>query len=521
MKFKEQRGFTLVEMLVALLIAGIFFSVFVGVVLATFETLRSGDERTVAQQNARVGLNFIVDDIRHSTEITPLRLRAYRDWADGGFPIADDTLDPHYLTDVDAWPIYRRSVDSDTKGYIDLDIDGGDGDGDEYEDFRDDGFPYDVRAIAPNRLELLTYGSTYYPNTEYWAGFASPYDIDNNLIPNATASETRVTYEHQLVAPHQEIYEGSFSGLEKEFNLVINRSDPAAGAIQQFSDFVIVRSFEALNPTIERPDVGGTEEAGQGDLGPVSDQLYIDQPYFRQQVADHVINLRFRYWHISGSTMLEIRYDPEEANIGGSGINTDDGYYRYYDIYGNEIYVWYNHRSSEMVPLIPTDPDDNDWDNVPANSFYIYGGDDGDDEYQRGLLLFEGWRYVNAVSVTVKTANNQTLNIYKSSINYAITDPDHPDYGMGFIDFGLGQAQEDMLGTLNEYDPFFQAADNVRAGTVPGFGFDFVEPNMNPNYNANAFTTLQTLVVSPALEESSDLAINGLRYGLGYKGNIY
>jgi Mg2+/citrate symporter len=62
----------LVEMLVALMIAAIFFSVLTGVILATFETLRTGDERTVAQENARVGLNYIANDIRHATEIAPL-----------------------------------------------------------------------------------------------------------------------------------------------------------------------------------------------------------------------------------------------------------------------------------------------------------------------------------------------------------------------------------------------------------------------------------------------------------------
>ncbi|MCX6645535.1 MAG: prepilin-type N-terminal cleavage/methylation domain-containing protein [bacterium] len=63
MNLRQQKGFTLVEMLVALMISAIFFSIFVGVVLATFETLRSGDERTVAQQNARIGLNYIANDI--------------------------------------------------------------------------------------------------------------------------------------------------------------------------------------------------------------------------------------------------------------------------------------------------------------------------------------------------------------------------------------------------------------------------------------------------------------------------
>jgi len=505
----------LIEMLVALMIAGIFFSIFVGVVLATFETLRSGDERTVAQQNARVALNYIANDIRQANEIAPLRLEAYRDWATGGWPVDENTWDP--FTDEEAWPIYRWSVDSDPDGYIDLDIEDGSGDGDEYEDFRDDGLPYDVRALAPNRVSLLFYGSTYYPNTQYWAALGTDVDLDDNNLPNPTSAVTRVTYEHQLAPPlHDEVYDPQFSGLRKQFNMVVNRQDPYIGAVQDTSDFVVVRSFEMLNPTLSVPDVRETVQAPADPWPSVSDQLLIDRDYLRQPVADHVMNLRFRYWHIKGDTMLEIRYDPSEGNIGGSGISTDDGYYRYYDIYGNEIYVWYSHREKRDVPLMPTDCDQDDFDTIPVYSFKIDGGDTADDEYQRGILLFEGWRFVNAVSVTVKTANNQTLNVYRSSINLAVTDSSHPDYAMGFIDFGLGQASPDTIGTLNQYDPFYQAADNLRVSTVAGYGFDFVEPNMNPNYNANAFTTLQTFVVPPTLVERADAAVRQLRFGLDY-----
>lgn len=532
MKLRQQKGFTLVEMLVALMIAGIFFSIFVGVVLATFETLKSGDERTVAQQNARVALNYIANDIRHATEIAPLRLEAYRDWATGGFPIASDTWDP--FDQQFAWPIYRRSVDSDFEGYIDLDIDGGTGDNNEYGMFRDeryqtlynttnpDPYPYDVRALAPNRISLLYYGTTYYPNTRYWRGLGQFVDLDGTSDPNPTSAITRVTYEHQLVEPrHPEAYEPEFSGLGKNFQMVVNRQD--ANSVDDLSDFVISRSFEVKDPTNRSPFVGDTAHRAQEDpgLGSVDDQMRIDSEYLRQPVADHVINLRFRYWHISGGQMIEIRYDPDESTIGGDSIDSDDGYYRYFNIYGDEIYVWYNKTPgiNQMVPLLPIPCEQTDCDTVPSKSFMINGGVNGTDEYERGLLLFEGWRFVNAISITVKTTNNRTLQIYKSSVNQNIaTNPNNPDYGMGFIDFGLSEEFVDAEDqTLNIYEPLYQAADNVRFSTAPvgtiTDAFDFVEPNMNPNYNASAFTTLQTLVQSPTLAQNSEAALNELLYG--------
>jgi len=530
MRADKQRGFTLIEMLVALFIAGIFFSIFAGVVLATFQTLQSGDERTVAQQNARVSLNYIANDIRHAKEIAPLRFEAYRDWADGGFPYDGNVIDPFFTGSVDAWPIYRRSVDGapadgNQDGIIDLDISGGSGDGDEYADFRNDGFPYDVRALAPNRIELMFFGSTYYPNTEYWSGVGSNWDIDydGSSYPNSTAAMTRVMYEHQLVPPlGPDLYSDAsgFRGLKKQFNMVVNRSQ--ADSIQDQDEFVIVRSFTVQNPTISKPDTGATAHRSDGDLGAINAQFREDEQVFRQPLGNHVVNLRFRYWHISGNRMLEIRYDPDTRNIAPSSIGTDDGYYRYFDIYGNEIYVYYNWFTNEMVPLLPPNPSQNDIDDVPVNSFFIFGGPDADDEFQRGILLFEGWKFVNAISVTVKTTNNRTLEIYRSTINHSLTDPyTQFDYGMGFIDFGFDDRADIGTGTLNEYQPLYQGVDNIRAsnsvvGGVPVF--DFVEPNMNPNYTPNAFTTLQTFVAPPALKERARNEIRrNLNFGLSCK----
>ncbi|HEX9746665.1 MAG TPA: prepilin-type N-terminal cleavage/methylation domain-containing protein [bacterium] len=525
--FRSQRGLTLVEMLVALLIAGIFFSVFVGIVLATFQTLRTGDERTVAQQNARVAINFLSNDIRQTTDIAPLRLEEYRDWATGGFPMADDTFNE--FENEEAWPIYRLSTDGrdPTLGdqVIDLDIDGGSGDGDEYELFRDDGLPYDVRALSPNRISLLGFGDTFYPNTQYFRGtFGIPLDLDGDLIPNPNALLTRVTYEHQLVEPlHDGLYDTDFTGKDKHFNMVVNNS--VANTVEDTVDFVVYRTFETLNPKIPGVDVGDSIDIAPGPLANVSDQIEkIDQPFFRQPVADHVMNVRFRYWHISANTMIEIRYDPNESNIGGDPIDTDDGYYRYFNIWGDEIYVWYNNEPGiqQMIPLMPDAWDDADYDAVPPNSFFINGGPDGDDEFQRGILLFEGWQFVNAVSVSVRTANAETLNVYRSSINLAAADPlNDYDYGMGFIDFGLGEnTNPDLSNTVNAFQPLYQGADNVRTSNSVVNGtqlFDFVEPNMNPNFDPSDFVTLQTFVSPPALAEKSDQATSRLDWGLSHK----
>jgi len=547
MKLRNQRGFTLMEMLVALLIAGIFFSIFVGVILATFETLRSGDERTVAQQNARVGLNFIANDIRHATEIVPLRLEAYRDYVNDGMPYDSDTLDPFDpLWGTDAWPIIRRSTDSDPDGYILLDVDGGGSEANEYDLFRDDGYPYDVRPICPNRISLLYYGSQYYPNTEYWAGFGEPIDLDGNSTPNPTAALTRVTYEHQLVRPlddpiedgindspvsnDTEIYEDNFSGRSKQFDMVVNRTD--ADAVQDNADFVITRTFEIDNPLDGLVDYGETSMRGLGELGNLSYQMQMDEPYLRQPVADHVVSMRFRYWHITGNSMLEIRYDNNVDHIGGNSTGTNDGYFRYYDIYGSEIYAWYHGEAAQNVDLIEVtiDPltgrplyDPDDVDDLPANTFIISGGPDGDDEFQRGVILFEGWRYINAVSISVKTANNQTLTLYRSSINHEIQFDDHPDYGMGFIDFGhdIAFTDDDHTSTdLNTYEPFYQGVDNLRMDYTPVEGayfFDFVEPNMNSNFNANSFTTLQTFVAPHQLKDKSNRAELLLTLGFNWK----
>jgi prepilin-type N-terminal cleavage/methylation domain-containing protein len=561
-KIKSAGGFTMVEMLVAMAIAGIFLTVFIGVVVATFQTLRTGDERTAAQQNARVALRFIVRDLKQAIEISPRRLEEPYDPALGGFPRDENSIDNF---DPDgtrlAWPIYRRTTDSDTfggtNGYIDLDHN------DEYVQFRDDEKPFDIRPLAPNRLEMLLNTDAYYSHTQYWDIGEYNLDLDlGGVADNQQAMMTRVTYEHQIAPPITQIYANEFDSNEKDFILPVNR-DGAPG-INVEEEFCVVRSFEteffddAINTDVSVPS---EIEINEGI------ELDVDSYAFRQPLADHIIDVRFRYWHVSPTTpqaleivsfapgsqyydsntrMLEIRYDPNVVNAyddpnGGSGtvINSNDGYYRYFDERGVEIYAWYDYDDGSMVDYVDLD-DTEPFTLGQTNCFYTLYLDEqtltvdhpafasrflgtGWEDYERGVLLFEGWRFINAVSVTIRATNRENLDKYKSSINTrAGLVRDNPDFGQGFIDFGHEDIPPSGIeddGNINTLEPFYRAVDSYRDNTVLVDGlyaYDFVEPNINPNYDPNSFVTLEMFVVPPAMRtlaiESEELLTFGFSY---------
>ena len=537
-------------MMVAMGIAAIFLSIFIGVVMATFQTLRTGDERTNAQQNARVAMRFIVQDIKQAVEIAPRRLEEPYDPVFGGMPRDENSIDQFdpFGTD-DAYPIYRRTTDGDLAGdgYIDLSFDGAAGDGDEYDAFRTDGAPYDIRPLAPNRIELLLNTDSYYSHTQYFGDDPEtlPFDlrqfqmdIDNGgAADNPQALRTRVTYEHQIAPPKVQMYVDEFDGNEKNFRIPLNRDD-ASGGVQVDEEFVIVRSTETeflddiLNtdmsvPSIENPDMN------------------VDSYAFRQPLADHVIDLRFRYWHVlpfsggitnANTPMIEIRYDPdvEHAHMdpnGSSttGIDTDDGYYRYFTPRGQEIFVWLNYDDGNIVEFVdPSLPDP--FSPIANNSFIMRYRVDlpaGNEEHDRGILLFEGWRFINMVSVTIKTTNRENLDKFKSSIDHASwTNRDDDDYQMGFIDFGKGPVPPTGLedrANPNVLDPFYRAVDSYRTDTrliAGSYVYDFVEPNINPNYNPNSFVTIEMFVVPPIVKAISEQSEDLLWYGLSYIGEI-
>ncbi|MCC7477460.1 prepilin-type N-terminal cleavage/methylation domain-containing protein [bacterium] len=64
-----RRGFTLVEVLVVVLIAGIVLVVLAQVLGASFEILRTGEQRAQLNSNARVVLEYLADDIGSATSI--------------------------------------------------------------------------------------------------------------------------------------------------------------------------------------------------------------------------------------------------------------------------------------------------------------------------------------------------------------------------------------------------------------------------------------------------------------------
>ncbi len=559
-RIKSSSGFTIIEMLVAMAIAGIFFGIFVGVVVATFQTLRTGDERTVAQQNARVAMRFIVQDIKQAVEIAPRRLDEPYDPVDGGLPRDENAIDNFDPTGTAfAYPLYRRTTDGDydagddSWGYIDLYFAGSGGDDDEYGFFRTDGAPYDIRPLAPNRLELLLNTDSFYSHTEYWGDDPETVpmdirrfemDLDNGGdADNPQALRTRVTYEHQIAPPRVQLYVEEFEGLEKNFRLPVNRVNSPGVAVDD--EFCVVRSIQtelfddALNTDMS---VGSVPEP----------RLKVDSYAFRQPLADHIIDVRFRYWHVAPNSgfitantpMIEIRYDPNIEHAegdpnggGGDPIDTDDGYYRYYTPRGLEIFVWYNYVEDSMVEFVdPTLADP--FSPVPDHSFIMRYRDDllpaGNEEHDRGILLFEGWRFINMVSVTIRATNRENLNKFKSTIDYLhetgvpLNDRrDYPDYKMGFIDFGRGDETSPFgiqdRSNPNVFDPFYRAVDSHRFDTLVISGsyvFDLVEPNVNPNYDPNSFVTIEVFVVPPIVKAISEQSESLLWYGFSYKGSF-
>jgi prepilin-type N-terminal cleavage/methylation domain-containing protein len=529
----SESGFTLIEMLVAMVIAVIFFASFTAVVMATMETLKTGDQRTVAQQNARTAINFMADEIVHMAELEPPPFSEYRDYLTGGLPRNGELAD-EFGNEV--YPILRLSTDSSDRGYIDLNHADAQADIDEYEDFRSDGMPYDVRPLFPNRLDFLMSDSAYFPHTRYsslspeLAGNA--LDIDGasadfrNNNDNAQSARVRVSYEHRKQPPRFGLE--TDRGLKK--NLYLPVFSASGGGVNLYDkSFLVLRNFQVENVTGQSPnDITQNQTIKFYNLmDDRNNDTGVDLPgcsnLLREIVADHIVDVRFRYFHIRGGIWIEIKYDPYTTHMDqdGSGLpaNVNDGYYRYYDQNGTEIYAWSTPTDKIDLP----DPGD-----IPSEHFADYSELTfmPMSEYQRGLLLFEGWRFVNTVMITVKGANNELQQKYITTISQEITntDPDSTDFGLGFTDFQKGSSYLNDPEGYNVADPLWHALDSNRDGisTRPDSDikpwdadtFDFVEPNTNPMFDPGRFVTLQTMVTPPELEQSAYDAARQLRFGL-------
>lgn len=531
----DDAGFTLVEMLVAMMIAIIFFASFTAVIMATMQTLKTGDQRVVAQQNARIAISFLADEIKQMAELEYPAFSEYRDLQTGGLPRNGEVRDTFNNL---VYPIYRRSTDSSNRGYIDLHHADAPLGIDEYEDFRDDGMPFDVRPLFPNRINFLLAQSTYLPHTRYSnlnpEFMGAPIHLDGpssdvvNNADNAQAAKIRVSYEHSKQPPRWGV--GDDRGLRKNLYLPVLSS---GGVTLYDKKFLLLRNFQIENITADSPnDIGLNATIKWFDLvnelgTPSGVNLPMPNDNLRQLVAEHIADVRFKYFHIRGNMMIEIRYDPYTDNMESGGgrmpSHVNDGYYRYYDTYGQEIYVWATPDDFIDLP----GPGDDVWEHYQqydAPTFMPVN------EFERGTLLFEGWRLVNAVMITVKAMNPDLQNTFLQTISDEITynDPNHTAFGLGFTDFQRGESYINDFAGLNAADPLWHSLDSYRDGLsiTPTSDikpwdadvFDFALPNTNPAFDPGRLVTLQTIVRPPILQKTALDAVGGLRYGLSICG---
>ncbi|MEO7993203.1 MAG: prepilin-type N-terminal cleavage/methylation domain-containing protein, partial [bacterium] len=533
-------GYTIIELLVALAIAAIFFTSFFAVVAATLQTLKTGDERTVAQQNARVAMSTLMNELKNTAEIAPRS--AYEMTTQGlpGLPLDEDAVNP-MESGQRAYPILGRSTDDSSSGYVELDNGDASGGTEQYKEFRADKRPFDVRPLAPNRITVRLGNNQYFENTRYiylnpqTGGATSAWDLDNSPndasgqpADNPTTTDLIVTYEQQVVPPRVSVYDDLsgispnqvytdyiLDGLVKRLYVMSGGSGTplvldtdsvgsATGGIAEKTsltqdivpDFYLLRSFQSADPPNVVDNVLPTSLVeSPGGLGAASrrtDNVYIPPVHLRQPVADHVLDVRFRYWTEVGGQLIEIRYDPETSHmaLGGGGMpdmDNDNGYYRYFDVYGNELYVWADKAGKIDVDETSYFTDGQAYiDNYPVSALICTN------ETERGMLLFEGWRFINGLSVTLRTANDTYLQEYVSSIDYTLTDPAAPEFGLGFTDFGGANLSENMT------NPLYRGVDDHRGGFFdaetgaiiqPGDtdSFDIIEPLASTNYDPTKF----------------------------------
>jgi len=525
------------------------------------QTMRTGDQRTVAQQNSRIAVNFMADEIKQASELEPPSFTEYRDPRTQGLPTNGKAVNLNN-GGREVYPIIRRSTDGSAEGIIDLNHKDATGGTDEYESFRmkkpgagdvSDGMPYDIRPLFPNKIDFLMNQSGYFPNTRYSSfdpnlaggiidldGQATSVDFDN-----AQSAPVRVTYEHQKQPPRTGFKSPLLPSDEGTIkNLFLTVAGGSGGGVNLFNKpFVLLRSFELDNVTGRgENDTSRNQTFKYMDLidptGAFTGvQLPNPTPTLRQIVADHVLDIRFRYFHIRGGAWIEIRYDPYTDHMTqGTATqmppeNPDDGYYRYFDQYGNEIFTWATGNSQEKIDIPTSNIVQEYKDNYPDDLTFMPVN-----EYERGLLLFEGWRFVNAIMITVKGSNQELLDTYLRTVSpeissqaYGTFDKDSPDFGLGFIDFQRTNSYLTDAEGQNAADPLWHGVDSYREGvTIPpginyippddnnNYPFDVVDPNLNPNFDPGRFVTLQTMVIPPILDTKATQAASQLTYGLSY-----
>ncbi|MDQ3023608.1 MAG: prepilin-type N-terminal cleavage/methylation domain-containing protein [bacterium] len=102
----NRRGFTLIEVLVVLVIAAIVFSVLITVMGSSFEILRAGESKAKLTANARLALDYIINDISSAAYIPLCSDRDLNGWPDE----ADDSLQRGYREEA-VWRVAKNVND--------------------------------------------------------------------------------------------------------------------------------------------------------------------------------------------------------------------------------------------------------------------------------------------------------------------------------------------------------------------------------------------------------------------------
>jgi hypothetical protein len=544
-------------MMVTVLIATIFFGVFATVIYTTFNTLRTGDERVLAQQNARTAVDWLAREIVQAKEINPPRFeegsfgkQAYGSLLDDTGPFSESQIrrqpDDDGGSDTGPNPMGWMALRWGTFQAMEPDRSF------ELNPYAKHGF--DIRPLHPNRLSILKSGAQYYKHTNYawWEDIGgTPYEEVINLndrsrpVDPPDCFDTIITFEHQVIPGNfdyrmveEDYNELELTGRVKRFHIATIKTsvgnypwykltgDSPASSFNVFNrEFSISRSIEVLDPREEDERVP-PNSVYYTPFSDATSTLMIDSPGLAMPVADHIIDLRFRYFGRNEyGQEIEIRYDadpgsnPTSCGGGGywKGCTNDDGewtqdinitehipgigVYRYYDPYGNEL------SFSTGDSDIPEDSG--------ILSIEILDGAGGDYNSRNNLggipmsMVFEGWRYIDTVEITIRAASGETLEDFRGSIyNESPNLADRPDFMMGFTSMAVPGYDRD--------NPFFDNSRGVRGekhfynvnnyrrdeNGNDAFGrnrFDFSEPVVNPDFNPGEYITIQKRVQPPII----------------------
>jgi prepilin-type N-terminal cleavage/methylation domain-containing protein len=107
---RNKKGFTLVETIVTLVIAGIFIAITIGILISTTNLSAHAEKNLSAKQITTEILEFLVEQTKYATEITPVALGTPVSAANYTMPTSDKLYNPKWLPiDSNPWEFLGAS----------------------------------------------------------------------------------------------------------------------------------------------------------------------------------------------------------------------------------------------------------------------------------------------------------------------------------------------------------------------------------------------------------------------------